>query len=137
MVGGRVRGGPGPPPTASDLDDVRDLLRHAAPLAYGRWEEPQQAHAASEGAQLGPVPRAGFFWQGVDEAARLALVERLRAVRCPALVVTGTRDGVTGVRAGELVAASLAHALPEVGHFPWVDAPDLFRTTVEYFVRGA
>lgn len=127
-------------PTASDLDDVRDLLRRAAPLAYGRWEEPQQAHAASEGAQLGPVPRAGF-WQGVDEAARLALVERLRAVRCPALVVTGARDGVTGVRAGELAAASLAHAsaraLPEVGHFPWVDAPDLFRTTVEDFVRGA
>ncbi|MFT2019875.1 alpha/beta fold hydrolase [Streptomyces sp. 796.1] len=131
-------------PTATELSEVRALLLRAAPLAYGRWEAPQQEHAASEGAQLGPVPRAGF-WQGVDEAARLALLERLRAVHCPVLVVTGERDGVTGVRAGELVAASFPHAtpdgprvrvLPEVGHFPWVDDAEAFRTEVEGFLRG-
>ncbi|MBB5935250.1 alpha/beta fold hydrolase [Streptomyces zagrosensis] len=126
-------------PTATGLAEVRDLLWRAAPMAYGRWDAPQRAHAQSEGGQLGPVPRAGF-WQGVDEAARLALIKRLRAVECPVLVVTGDRDGVTGMRAGEVVAESFPQSrvrpLPEVGHYPWVDEPELFRPVVEDFLRG-
>lgn len=124
----------------SDMDEVRALLFAAAPLAYGRWEEPQQAHAATEGEQLGPVPRAGF-WQGVDEQLREALVSGLGEVSCPVLVVTGDHDGVTGMRAGELVAESFPDArvrpLHEVGHYPWVDAPELFRTAVEEFLHSA
>ncbi|MFG2137093.1 alpha/beta fold hydrolase [Streptomyces sp. NPDC048650] len=125
---------------ASDLSEVRELLFAAAPLAYGRWEEPQRAHAAAEGAQLGPVPRAGF-WQGVDEQARLALLAGLARVTCPVLVVTGDRDAVTGMRAGELVASSLPGAtvrpLHGVGHYPWVDEPELFGSVVEDFLRTA
>lgn len=124
----------------SDMEEVRDLLLRAAPLAYGRWDEAQRAHAAAEGAQLGPVPRAGF-WQGVDEQARQALLAGLRRVTCPVLVVTGGRDAVTGVRAGELVAGSFpggrARTLPEAGHYPWVDAPVLFGRVVEEFLRAA
>ncbi|WP_411127256.1 alpha/beta fold hydrolase [Streptomyces sp. x-19] len=125
---------------ASDLARVRDLLYAAAPLAYGRWDEPQRAHAATEGEQLGPVPRAGF-WQGVDESTREALLAGLRQVDCPVLVVTGDRDGVVGMRAGELVAAAFPHAevrpLHLVGHYPWVDEPDLFRPLVEEFLRAS
>ncbi|MFF8785318.1 alpha/beta fold hydrolase [Streptomyces sp. NPDC015125] len=124
----------------SDMDEVRQLLIAAAPLAYGRWEEPQRAHAATEGEQLGPVPRAGF-WQGVDEQLRGALVSGLGEVTCPVLVVTGDRDGVTGMRAGELVAESFPDArvrpLHEVGHYPWVDAPELFGPAVEEFLHSA
>ncbi|MEU1668856.1 alpha/beta hydrolase [Streptomyces sparsogenes] len=127
-------------PDTTDLGEVRRLLLRAAPMAYGRWEEPQRAHAASEGEQLGPVPRAGF-WQGVDEAARRAVLARLREVPCPVLVVTGDRDAVTGMRAGELVAESFPNGrvrpLPGVGHYPWVDEPDLFRSVVEEFLTGA
>ncbi|KUL54804.1 translation initiation factor IF-2 [Streptomyces sp. NRRL F-4489] len=122
---------------ASDLAEVRDLLLAAAPLAYARWDEPQRAHAATEGAQLGPVPRAGF-WQGVDEPARRALLAGLRHVTCPVLVITGDRDAVSGMRAGDLVAASFPHArvrpLHLVGHYPWVDEPDLFRPLIEHFL---
>ncbi|WFB09236.1 alpha/beta hydrolase [Streptomyces sp. LX-29] len=122
---------------AHDTGEIRALLFRAAPMAYGRWEEPQRAHAAAEGAQLGPVPRAGF-WQGVDEATRRALLVGLREVTRPVLVVTGDRDAVTGMRAGELVAASFPHArvrtLHQVGHYPWVDAPELFRPIVEDFL---
>ncbi|MFI9046753.1 alpha/beta fold hydrolase [Streptomyces sp. NPDC053427] len=125
---------------ASDLSEVRELLSAAAPLAYGRWDEPQRAHAATEGAQLGPVPRAGF-WQGVDEQTRLALLAGLERVTCPVLVVTGDRDAVTGMRAGELAAAAFPDArvrpLHGVGHYPWVDAPELFGPVVEEFLRTA
>ncbi|REK88849.1 alpha/beta hydrolase [Streptomyces inhibens] len=124
---------------ASDLSEVRELLFAAAPLGYGRWEEAQRAHAAAEGAQLGPVPRAGF-WQGVDEQTRLALLAGLRAVHCPVLVVTGDRDAVCGMRAGELVAASFPDArvrpLHAVGHYPWVDEPELFGPVVEEFLHA-
>ncbi|GAA0486737.1 alpha/beta fold hydrolase [Streptomyces stramineus] len=125
-------------PSATGLDEVRDLLRRAAPMGYGRWDAPQRAHAAEEGAQLGPVPRAGF-WQGVDEPARRALLERLREVSCPTLVVTGDRDALAGMRAGEIVAASIPGAilrpLHEVGHYPWVDEPEMLRPLVEQFLR--
>ncbi|MBT2383798.1 alpha/beta fold hydrolase [Streptomyces sp. ISL-11] len=124
-------------PTVTDLTEVRDLLRRAAPMAYGRWEAPQQAHAATEPDQLGPVPRAGF-WQGIDEPARLALLDRLRRTTVPALVITGDRDAVSGMRAGEFVAASLPTAvlrpLHGVGHYPWVDEPEMFRPLVEEFL---
>ncbi|MER6840695.1 alpha/beta fold hydrolase [Streptomyces platensis] len=124
---------------ATDLSEVRELLFAAAPLAYGRWDEPQRAHAATEGEQLGPVPRAGF-WQGVDEQLRLTLLTGLREVTCPVLVVTGDRDGVTGMQAGELVAASFAdaqvHPLHSVGHYPWVDEPPLFAELLETFLHA-
>ncbi|MFI9356999.1 alpha/beta fold hydrolase [Streptomyces lydicus] len=124
---------------ASGMGEVRELLLAAAPLAYGRWEAPQRAHAAAEGDQLGPVPRAGF-WQGVDEQTRLAVLAGLREVTCPVLVVTGDRDAVSGMRAGELVAASFPDArvrpLHEVGHYPWVDEPALFAPVVEEFLRA-
>ncbi|USA02973.1 alpha/beta hydrolase [Streptomyces lydicamycinicus] len=123
---------------ATDLSEVRELLFAAAPLAYGRWDEPQRAHAATEGEQLGPVPRAGF-WQGVDEQLRMTLLAGLREVTCPVLVVTGDRDGVTGMQAGELVAASFpdaqVHPLHGVGHYPWVDEPTLFAPLVENFLH--
>lgn len=126
-------------PDTTDLAEVRRLLLQAAPMAYGRWEEPQRAHAESEGEQLGPVPRAGF-WQGVDEAGRRAVLARLREVPCPVLAITGDRDAVTGMRAGELVAESFpdgqARPLPGVGHYPWVDDPDLFRQVVEDFLAA-
>ncbi|MFI9308561.1 alpha/beta fold hydrolase [Streptomyces triculaminicus] len=108
-------------------------------MAYARWGPTQRAHAAAEPDQLGPVPRAGF-WQGVDDAARLPLLHGLRDVRCPVLVLTGDRDAISGMRAGEAAAASFPHArvrpLHEVGHYPWVDEPDLFRLLIEEFLRS-
>ncbi|MFD7664472.1 alpha/beta fold hydrolase [Streptomyces sp. NPDC059788] len=123
-----------------DLAEAHDLLLTAAPLAYGHWEAPQQTHATAEAEQLHPVPRAAF-WQGVDEPARQAILAGLREVTCPVLVVTGDRDAVTGVRAGELVAESFPDArvrtLHAVGHYPWVDEPDLFARVVEQFLHTA
>lgn len=124
---------------ATDLDEIRSLLLRAAPMAYGRWELPQQEHAADEGVQLNPVPRAAF-WQGVPEAERRSLLARLTDVTAPVLVVTGDRDGVTGMRAGEAVAACFPDArvrpLHGVGHYPWVDEPELLRPLIEDFLTA-
>ncbi|MGP3983308.1 alpha/beta fold hydrolase [Streptomyces sp. KR80] len=124
----------------SDFDELRELLLRVAPMAYGRWDEAQQTHAQAEGSQLNPVPRAGF-WQGVDEPARRAILARLREVDCPVLVVTGDRDAVTGIRAGELVAESFPHAvlrpLHGVGHYPWVDEPEMLVPLVEQFLTAS
>lgn len=124
---------------ADDLDEIRRLLLRAAPMAYGAWGAEQRAHAESEGEQLNPVPRAGF-WQGVDDPTRLALLERLSAVKAPVLVVTGALDAVTGTHAGDAVASSFPHArvhlLPGVGHYPWVDAPEALVGAVEDFLRA-
>lgn len=124
---------------ATDLTEIRTLLLRAAPMAYGRWEAPQRAHAAAEGEQLNPVPRAGF-WQGVDEASRKAIEEALRKVDAPVLAVTGELDAVTGVQAGEAVTASFPHArhhtLRGVGHYPWIDAPGSLTRLLEDFLRA-
>lgn len=122
--------------SATDLAEVRQLLLRAAPMAYARWRTPQRAHAATEGDQLNPVPRAGF-WQGVDDTTRTAILEGLSKVDVPVLVITGALDAVTGVRPGEAVAASLPrarhHAIPDAGHYPWVDTPgSLVRLVVDF-----
>ncbi|MFI5807776.1 alpha/beta fold hydrolase [Streptomyces sp. NPDC051561] len=123
--------------TTSDPGEIRALLAQAAPMAYARWDAPQRAHAAAAPTQDNPVPRAGFP-QGVDDSARLAILKGLREVPCPALVVTGELDTITGVRVGELVAASFPRGewrqLSGVGHYPWVDDPELFRAAVTSFL---
>ncbi|MCH6160530.1 alpha/beta fold hydrolase [Streptomyces marispadix] len=125
---------------ATDLDEIRTLLHRAAPMGYARWDEPQRAHAAEEGDQLNPVPRAGF-WQGVDERARLAVLDALRRVEAPVLVVTGDLDAVTGMRAGEAVARcfpnSRLHTLKDTGHYPWIDSPGSLVRLLQDFLREA
>jgi pimeloyl-ACP methyl ester carboxylesterase len=124
---------------ARDFSEVRELLFRAAPLAYAQWGTRQRAHAAAEGDQLNPVPRAGF-WQGVDERERRAVVDALQqADDVPVLVVTGDLDAVTGLRAGEAVARCFPdarlHTLKGTGHFPWVDSPGSFTRLLQEFLR--
>ncbi|OEU87202.1 translation initiation factor IF-2 [Streptomyces abyssalis] len=124
---------------ATDLDEIRTLLHRAAPMAYARWEAPQRAHAAAEGDQLNPVPRAGF-WQGVDEPSRRSVLDALHRVEAPVLVVTGDLDAVTGMRAGEAVAESFPnarlHTLKDTGHYPWVDSPGSLTRLLQDFLQA-
>lgn len=124
--------------SVTELRRAKELLFRIAPATYGRWDEPQRAHAAAEREQIHPVPRAGF-WQGVDESVRLTIVNALRRLACPVLVVGGERDAATGVEAGALVAGLFPGAthtvLPGAGHYPWVDEPGVFRGTVGAFLE--
>ena len=62
----------------------------------------------------------------------------LRRVRCPVLVLYGSRDAVM-VAGGRMLEAGLPHAqihvLPDVGHEPFVEAPDEAFAALRDFAR--
>ena len=76
-----------------------------------------------------------------DEQAIPVMAERLKAVEAPVLIVVGSLDGMTGVQAGHIIADMLPNAtvveLPDTGHYPWVESPEAFRTTVVSFLEGS
>ena len=55
------------------------------------------------------------------------------------LVVVGELDAMTGVSVAERLAEVLSDArvavVPGAGHFPWVDQPKAFSSTVATFLR--
>lgn len=62
---------------------------------------------------------------------------RLEAVTCPALVVWGDRDPYVPAGFADAYAAALGGPaevlrLPDAGHWPWLDRPDLVDTVVAF-----
>jgi len=114
----------------------RELDRAIRPFAYGQWDERAQAHAATTDGQMSLRAWAGF---GADPSYDFApMLDALHDVQAPVLVVVGDRDGLTGAKVGERVAARFANAqrvvIPGAGHYPWVDQPDAFRQAVLDFL---
>jgi pimeloyl-ACP methyl ester carboxylesterase len=104
-------------------------------------------------ATAGPMPEEwldsvlGHFDQGTQRAIlRLyrssppAVLEaagaQLRALRMPALVVWGMRDPYIPERFGRAYASALGGAevieLPDAGHWPWLDRPDVIDRVVDF-----
>ena len=108
-------------------------------FSYGRWDERAQAHAAATDSQMSLRAMAAFG-PGLELDGR-AFLAALKAIAAPTLVVVGSLDGATGVRAGHIVAGLLSNArLVEIagaGHYPWVDAPDELRETLVSFLAEA
>lgn len=64
----------------------------------------------------------------------------LRQLRTPTLVVHGGRDQIPLASAEswvDLLPEARLVPLPDVGHFPWVEAPDRFFEAVDRFLSGA
>ena len=65
---------------------------------------------------------------------------RLGALTMPALVVWGMRDPYIPGRFGREYAQALAHAelieLPDAGHWPWLDRPDVIERLVDFLSAG-
>ncbi|MEU4742611.1 alpha/beta hydrolase [Actinosynnema sp. NPDC023658] len=124
-------------PPDADPERVVDVLDRYAPAAYARWTERQQRHAEVQRKLLSIPAWTGFAKTDADPADVVAALARVTA---PVLVVTGDRDGLTGVAVGDLVAAAFPDSrhetLVDSGHYPWVDVPELFCTTVERFLSG-
>lgn len=120
----------------------QSLVRATRPFFYGRWDERTQAHAATADRQSSKRAELAFSGQhsgaGVEEVDVAAIVDGLKHVDSPVLVVGGERDALTGVASVHAVAdafpLSRAVVLERAGHFPWVDEPDAFRGTVEPFL---
>ncbi len=123
-------------------------------LAMGTTSRPVLRFLSRESnATPGPMPEAWLdsvldhFDQGTQRAIlRLyrsspptvlaAAGERLATLRMPALVAWGMRDPYIPGRFGAAYASALPHAelleLPDAGHWPWLDRPDLVDRVVDF-----
>lgn len=127
-----------PDAVAAYFHGENDAMR---PIFYGRWDDEISAHAAAASDEMDPVAERSFYPPGhvAERPARQAVVQALANVTSPVLVVAGDRDGATGVESAHAVAASFPNARTEVlegvGHFPWVEVPERFRSLVAEFLE--
>jgi pimeloyl-ACP methyl ester carboxylesterase len=100
--------------------------------------------ATPGGAALLPPVMAdysGWHWQHRDPETGLEppLAERLHELLAPALILVGTRDLPDFVQMGEALAAQAPNArlqlLPDLGHGPSVEHPDLFNALTLGFLN--
>jgi pimeloyl-ACP methyl ester carboxylesterase len=108
-----------------------------APFSHGRWDAVSQAIVADEEKQINMDAAGAYYAEGaIDPVATRAAIAGLTA---PVLFVAGGYDvGLPPNRAAEY--ANLFHQAelavqPGAGHFPWVDDPDRFTSTVAAFLR--
>lgn len=117
---------------------AQQLVRLTRPFWYGRWDDRTQAHAATAERQSSKRAELGFG-AGLEDLDLAGLLDGLREVTAPVLVVGGQHDALTGLESVELVArcfpVASASVIRGAGHFPWVDEPDAFRDVVATFLR--
>lgn len=121
-------------------------------LQQATWHDPespaaqqamtQQANGAGTGiaaivTRAGNLSTAGkFLWPIPDRG----LARRLPFITSPTLVVVGDSDGLIDPAYGRVFAATIAGAqleiIPNAGHLPMVEQPDVFDRVVGAFLRG-
>jgi pimeloyl-ACP methyl ester carboxylesterase len=84
----------------------------------------------------GTWPQALVLYRSGDPEALAAAGYGLGRLDCTALVVWGARDPYISPDFGRAYALRLPNAelveLPDAGHWPWIDRPDLVRRTVDF-----
>jgi len=109
-----------------------------APMAYGQWDDVARAHLALEASQRNDAAAAIYYADGAFDppAIRAALAK----VDAPALLIAGELDWGTPPTAAAEFAALFPNAhlvvQPNTSHFPWLDAPEPFVTTLTNFFSG-
>lgn len=118
----------------SSEDEFDAWQASIGPLGYARWDETAQAHAAAGGWSMAG---AQAFLSGDGPAD---LVDRLRAVTAPTLVIAGGRDTSTGVAPVVAVAGLFPHGravvIDDSGHHPFLEQPAAFRAALDPFLDG-
>ncbi len=80
------------------------------------------------------------LYRSSPPAVLAAAGSRLGRLQMPALVAWGLKDPYIPARFGGEYAAALPHAelleLPDAGHWPWLDRPDLIERVVEFLSSG-
>jgi proline iminopeptidase len=109
-------------------------------FGYGKWDERAQAHAASTDNQMSLRATAAFASESFRAEKGQTLLEVLREVTSPVLVIVGDLDGITGVKAGHVIAGLFPNAtvaeIPGAAHYPWVDTPDDFRKVIDEWLAN-
>jgi len=119
-------------PDTSNDETFNAWQQACAPRGYASWGTTEQRHARS---MWYSMTAARAFLSG---AAPADLVDRLRAVQAPTLVVAGAQDVTLGmapvVAVAGLFPQGQAAVIEDCGHFPWVERPDKFRDAVDPFL---
>jgi proline iminopeptidase len=77
---------------------------------------------------------------GMGRMRALDVVDQLARIQCPTLVCVGDLDPVTPVAAAQEIFDALPsgvrrlEVMENVGHFPWLDAPDAYWSLLKQFV---
>jgi pimeloyl-ACP methyl ester carboxylesterase len=89
-----------------------------------------------EGIPPGTWPQQLTLYRSGDPGALAAAGYGLGRLDCPALVVWGATDPYLPVRLGREYTRRLPNAelleLPDAGHWPWIDRPDLIARTLGF-----
>ena len=113
---------------------MADIIEVVSPLAYGRWDDAAQAHAAA--GRFNWEAAGAFYADGAfaPDSTRAALA----AFTAPVLVLAGEYDGgPTPARGAQLAALFPRGELvvqPGAGHFPWIDDAGAFVRPVAAFL---
>jgi len=105
------------------------------PFFYGRWDASGQAHAVGEAEEATPDAAAIYYADGAldPETTRAGLAQ----VAGEVLVLVGELDFEPTPESGRALAALFPQARlvvqPGTGHFPWLDDPAAFVTTMTAF----
>lgn len=117
----------------SETQHEFEWIADTAPAGYARWGEREREHAGVGASSLA-VNRTHF---SIPAPADLA--DRLRAVTAPVLVIAGAEDALTGVdqavALAEIFDRGSTVSLPQCGHYPWVEQPEIFVEAVRPFIE--
>ena len=107
-----------------------------APFFYGRWDTTAQAHWAAGEREANEDAAVGFAAEGAFNPAKTR--SGLATFRAPVLVLAGGVDmqwppGVVGELAAVFPSTRFV-IQPDAGHYPWLDDPARFVSTVTAFL---
>ncbi|CAM5300222.1 hydrolase [Streptomyces avidinii] len=106
------------------------------PLMYGRWDAAALAHASADPAQRSVAVSEAFYEGYVPDG--VALRARLAELPAPVLVLAGERDlwptAESAARAAGIFPTARLAIQPSAGHYPWLDDPESFASTVAGFL---
>lgn len=116
-------------------DDSAANRAAAQPFFYGRWDEAAREHAAGAPDELSADAQAVYLADGAFDVD--ATRAGLATVRADVLIMIGELDPAPGLAAGQALSELFVHAdvvvQPGAGHFPWLDDPGRFATTLARF----
>jgi proline iminopeptidase len=119
----------------SSAAELIENLQRQMPLYFHRWEGNERVgrRLAMDFAYAEPL-----HYFNTVEFPNLDLRAHLRTVAAPALVVVGEDDFICGPACAEAIVRELPDArlvaIPDAGHFVYVEQPDSFRAALADFL---
>jgi len=126
--------------------DIFDIwTSHPSKVAAAKWADPEKAKrdfSQMSDAQLTAVARANetfarFCWDPYMHNPKLR--QRLHRIDVPTLLIWGEKDGIVSTTYGEAYAKLIPGAkfatVPGAGHYPQIEEPDAFLSTLNGFIQ--